>query len=43
MALPLRIHQSMAFDQEEFIRLATDYYDFCHRVYWQEYLISRAP
>ncbi|KAH6656193.1 hypothetical protein F5X68DRAFT_219179 [Plectosphaerella plurivora] len=33
----------MAFDQEDFIRLLTDYYEFCYRVYWQDCPISRSP
>lgn len=24
----------MAFDQDEFVRLLTDYYEFCGRVFW---------
>ncbi|CRK19696.1 hypothetical protein HYQ45_016451 [Verticillium longisporum] len=32
----------MPFDQEEFLRLITDHYEFCHRVYWNDLPISRA-
>ncbi|KAH7376270.1 hypothetical protein B0T11DRAFT_271966 [Plectosphaerella cucumerina] len=33
----------MAFDQGEFIRLLTDYYEFCRRVYCQDCPISCSP
>lgn len=33
----------MAFDQDEFVHLLTDYYDFCNRVFWEHTAVARAP
>jgi hypothetical protein len=34
---------NMAFDQAEFVKLLTDYYEFCNRVFWDDSVVAEAP